>query len=88
MGDYMELYHKIRSYILEEEFKIQLGNHYINIVNYTKIRKIEPKEIVVEASSKVIKIIGSSLAIQKLLEDEIFITGNIYKLDLGSDSIV
>ena len=73
MGDYMELYHKIRSYILEEEFKIQLGNHYINIVNYTKIRKIEPKEIVVEASSKVIKIIGSSLAIQKLLEDEIFI---------------
>lgn len=88
MGDYMELYNKIRSYILEEEFKIQLGSHYINIVNYTKIRKIEQKEIVIEVSAKVIRIIGSSLAIQKLLEDEILITGNIYKLDLGSDSIV
>lgn len=88
MGDYMELYNKIRSYILEEEFKIQLGSHYINIVNYTKIRKIEQKEIVIEVASKVIRIIGSSLAIQKLLEDEILITGNIYKLDLGSDSIV
>lgn len=84
----MELYNKIRSYILEEKFEIRLGAHYINILNYTKIRKIEQKEIVIETPSNTVRIIGSSLAIQKLLEDEILITGNIYKIDLGSDSIV
>jgi len=83
----MELYNKIRSYILEEKFEIKLGCHYINIVNYTKVKKIEQTEIIIETLTKTIKIIGRNLAIQKLLKDEILITGNIYKVDLGSDSI-
>lgn len=83
----MEIYNKIRSYILEEKFEIKLGSHYVNIVNYIKIIKIEPKEIVIEIPSRIIRIIGSNMAIQKLLSDEVLIIGNIYKLDLGSDSI-
>lgn len=83
----MKIYDKIRSYVLEEKFEIKLGAHYINIVNYIKIIKIEQKEIVIEVPLKIIRIIGSNLAIQKLLSDEILITGNIYKLDLGSDTL-
>jgi hypothetical protein len=72
--------------VLEENFKIQVGTTYVDIVNYTKIRKIEEKEIVVETDFKVIRVIGNNLAIQKLLQDEIFISGTILKIDLGSDS--
>ena len=84
----MELYQKIRKFILEENFKMQVGSKYVDIVNYKKIRKIEAKEIVVETESKVIRIIGTNLAIQKLLSDEIFISGTILKIDLGSDTYV
>lgn len=84
----MELYQKIRRFILEENFKMQVGSKYVDIVNYKKIRKIEEKEIVVETESKVIRIIGTNLAIQKLLNDEIFISGTILKIDLGSDTYV
>lgn len=83
----MDLYNKIRSYILEEKFEIKLGSHYINIVNYIKVKKIEQTEIVIETHEKNIKVIGRNLAIQKLLTDEILITGNICKVDLGCDSI-
>ncbi len=81
----MELYQKIRKFILEESFKMQVGSGYVDIVNYTKLRKIEHNEIVVETKSKVIRIIGKNLAIQKLLNEEVFISGTILKIDLGSD---
>ena len=37
----MELYQKLRKYVLEEDFKMHLGTHYVDIINYTKIIKIE-----------------------------------------------
>ena len=84
----MELYQKLRKYVLEEDFKMHLGTHYVDIINYTKIIKIEHAEIVIDIENTIIRILGTNLAIQKLLQDEVFITGNIEKVFLGSDNHV
>lgn len=84
----MELYEKLRKYVLEEDFKMQLGTHYVNIINYTKILKIEHTEIVIAINNTIIRILGTGLAIQKLLKDEVFITGKVEKVFMGSDTHV
>lgn len=68
---------------MEENFKIQMGAHYIDIVNYTKIKEITASTIIVLTDSLEIKITGSRLAIQRLLKDEVFITGQIASVLLG-----
>lgn len=84
----MELISKLRKYVLEEDFKMQLGLHYVDIINYTKIVKIEHTEIVLAVKNTIIRILGTNLAIQKLLEEEVFITGKIEKVLMGSDAHV
>jgi sporulation protein YqfC len=85
-GDFVGLYQKIKSYVLEEKFKMQVGYHYIDIINYTKIKKIEHTEIQIIIENTIITIKGTNLAIQKLLNDEVFITGKIEQINMGSDT--
>lgn len=84
----MELISKLRKYVLEEDFKMQLGTHYVDIVNYTKLVKIEHTEIVIAVQNTNICIFGTNLAIQKLLQEEVFITGKIEKVFMKSDAHV
>lgn len=84
----MELISKLRKYVLEEDFKIHLGTHYVDIVNYTQLVKIEHTEIIIAVQNTNIRILGTNLAIQKLLQEEVFITGKIQHVIMESDAHV
>lgn len=77
----MNLINKFRSYLLEEEFKINILKNKVNIVNYKKIKKISVDEIIISSGDEIIIIKGKNLVLSKLLNYEILITGIVQKLE-------
>lgn len=71
----------LREYINSEEFKITILKEKINIINYDLIRDISEKEILLSKDNKRVKIIGKNLKLNKLLDSEILIIGQIERVE-------
>lgn len=78
-------FEKYRSFILEDNFKINTSFNYIDIVNFTKIISLEEKEAIIEKDGKLIKIKGNNMRVARMLEDELLLIGEVKKVILGSD---
>ena len=79
MGDIM--LNNLRTYILEDEFKITIFNNKIDILNYIEIDHFDDTKIIVRYNKGHIVIKGENLTISKLLNDELLILGNIKSIE-------
>ena len=70
------------NYIKDDKFKIVYVNNALNVNNYDKILEIKDDMITLEKENKIILIRGSNLKLNKLLDNEILITGLINKIEL------
>ena len=82
MGDILKL-NNIRSYILEEEFKLILKKNKLNIINYIEIIDFSDSVVKVKYVDGILIVNGNNLRVKKILNDEILIEGNISILELG-----
>ena len=73
---------KIINYIKDDELKINYSNNKVNIVNYEKILEVKNDVVTLIKSNKVINVRGNDLKLNKLLDNEILITGIITKIEL------
>lgn len=73
---------KLVNYIKDNNFKINYVNNSVNIVNYDKIIEIENTVITITKEDKIIFIKGNDLRLNKLLDNEVVITGTINKIEL------
>jgi sporulation protein YqfC len=78
----MRAINKLRTYILEDEFRINILQDKINIINFTKIGSISETSIEVYNDDNKIVINGKNLVISKLLNNEMLITGIIKSVEL------
>ena len=76
------MFRNIREYINETELKITLLKNRVNVLNYDRIRGITDKEISLTKGNDKIKIIGNNLKLNKLLDQEVLIIGNILRVEL------
>ncbi len=67
----------LRSYILEDEFKITILTKKIDIVNYSEIDHFDENKIIVRFNKGIVIVKGEDLSIAKLLNDELLILGTI-----------
>ncbi len=72
---------KIINYIKDDNFKIVFINNSVNIVNYDNILEIKSDVITIEKEKKIVLIKGEDLRLNKLLDNEILITGLINKIE-------
>ena len=79
MGDIM--LKDLRTYILENEFKINILIGKIDIVNYIEIDHFDDTKIMVRYEKGLVVIKGENLTISKLLNDELLILGKIQSLE-------
>lgn len=77
----------IMSFIRKNEFYINIWKNKINIVNFDKIVILENNKVVINAPDGKITIKGENLSINKLLEKEILLSGNIFSVELGDYSV-
>lgn len=67
---------------LEQEFKIIIYKNKINIINYDDISSIMEDEIYLNYKEGLIKIKGKMLSINKMIDHEILISGEIKEVKL------
>ena len=66
----------IKDYVRQNDFKMILKNNIIHIENFTDIKDITEKEIIIFNNNVKIIIKGSKLYVRKLLNNEVLILGN------------
>lgn len=71
----------IRSYILDNKFKINIYENNIDIVNYKEIDHFDDKIIIVRHEKGILTVKGENLIITKLVEDELLINGKIRNIE-------
>ena len=81
----MKLLDRMNNYINETEYKIIIKNNMVNIINYNKILDFNATKISVGHSKGITDIIGKNLVVNKMLNDEILITGIITNINLKGE---
>lgn len=73
---------RLKDYINDDSFKINIYKNKINIVNYLDIITLEDNRISLKYQEGMIVIKGNNLSVNKLLDNEILITGEIKSVEL------
>lgn len=69
-------------YLDNKEYKITIMKDMVNINNYLEIKDFSDTKIVIKNSYGTTTITGTNLVIEKMLDDEVLITGNIMSISL------
>lgn len=77
----------INRFINDKRFYININNEYINIVNFENIVILEENKVVVIGDLKKFSIKGSNISINKLLDDELLISGNFSSIEIGDQYV-
>ena len=72
---------KIRDYIRDDEFRLTIFKVRLHIINYLEILTLSNKHISIDTGDNLIVIKGENLILNKLLDNEILITGKIYTVE-------
>lgn len=79
----MSLIKQFRSYLLEDEFSINILKGKVDIMNYNTIGQIDSNKIVIYYDGGNVTISGKGLSLIKMIDDEILISGTINNIELG-----
>ncbi len=73
---------KIVNYIKDDSLKINYVNNSVNVVNYDSILEVRDDLVTLKKDNNLILIRGNNLKLDKLLDQEILVTGSISKIEL------
>lgn len=79
----MKIMNRLDNYLYDREYRIIIKENYVNIVNYDEIVDFNSNKISVKYKNKLITIEGLNLTINKMIEDEVLITGNISNISIN-----
>lgn len=77
----------IINYIKDNEFRINILKNRINIVNYLELLSMSEERVSLTTSTGRVVIKGNNLAVQKLLNKEILIVGNIISIEMSDNNV-
>ncbi len=72
---------KLRSYVLENDFKMTILDDKIDIINYLSVEHFDLNKVIIEYPKGYIHINGNNLVVTRLVTDEILITGSIKTIE-------
>lgn len=78
----MKIFDRLNNYINENNFKITIGINYVNVVNYTLVLDFNSNLVSIKYNNGIVDISGTNLVVNKMIKDEILVTGNIENIKL------
>lgn len=78
----MRIKNKLDRYLIDRNYKITYFKNCINIDNYVEIIDFNSSNIKIKYNSGITEIIGKNLVVNKMLDSELLITGDIYEIKL------
>jgi len=74
---------RITNYINDNTFRFTVYENTIHVVNYKRILLLEEDRISFQSNNQIIKVEGEGLILKKILNQEMLITGKIYKIEVS-----
>ena len=74
---------RLTNYINDNTFRFTVYENTIHIINYKRILILEEDKISFQSKNQKIKIEGEGLILKKILNQEMLITGKIYKIEVS-----
>lgn len=78
----MEIVNRIRNYLLEDEFWMQVYPDHVDVMNHKRIGHFDSEKVMIEYKDGTLVIKGEHLVVSKLLQDEVLVTGTIKSVEL------
>lgn len=73
---------RIKDYINDKEFRMTIFTDRIHIINYLQILSIEDERVAFLTNKGRIIIKGSNLCLNKLLDDEVLVSGFVSNIEV------
>ena len=73
---------KVYEFVRDDEFRFTVYNNRIHIVNYRKISSLNSDYILIDCDDRKISIKGSRLVLNRLLESEALVVGNVNSIEV------
>ena len=73
---------KVYEYVKDEEFRFTVFNDRVHFINFLRIHTLNSDYVLIESSDRKISIKGQNLILNRLLEKEILIIGDIYNIEV------
>ena len=74
---------RLTNYINDNTFRFTVYENTIHVINYKRILILEEDRISFQTKNQKIKIEGERLILKKILNQEMLITGKIYKIEVS-----
>ena len=74
---------RLTNYINDNTFRFTVYENTINVINYKRILILEEDRISFQTKNQKIKKEGEGLILKKILNQEMLITGKIYKIEVS-----
>lgn len=76
------MFKNLRTFINDQDWHINIYDEEVNVVNYEDIILLEDNRISIKYKKGIIIIKGENLSVNKLLENEMLVTGKIKSIEL------
>ena len=76
---------RLTNYINDNTFRFTVYENTIHVINYKRILILEEDRISFQSKNQKIKIEGEGLILKKILNQEMLITGKIYKIEVSHE---
>ena len=73
---------RVYEYVKDEEFRFTVYSDRIHIINYEKINTLNSDYILIEGIDRKISIKGKNLVLNKLVEKEVLIIGEVNNIEV------
>ena len=79
----MKIKDRLDRYLCDREYKIIIKENYVDIINYDEIVDFTLTNISVKYKDKIISIEGNNLTINKMIDNEVLVTGKISNIRIN-----
>lgn len=76
---------RLYEYVSDNKFRFTVYDNQFHVINFKRILSLEENYVSVLSNNKKITVTGSNFILNKLVEDELLITGNITKIEVVND---
>ena len=73
----------LKKYLNDNDYSINIWDSFIDINNFNEIIILEDNRVIVSISNKKITISGDNIVINKLLNNELLLSGNFNSITFG-----
>jgi len=78
----MQLVNRVRSFLVEQNYYIDIYDRYVHVFHYVDILKLQDEEIILQMDSFQLILKGANFRVNRLEKGEILISGTLESLNM------